>query len=705
MKRAKFGPDREAKLQRIEHIRRSLPHMSATALTAILKFAAENDVSEFKTYHRSIWDTALAAALEDTPYGPILLQLPVHTNDGEESLWMVNPLGYLHTVYQKPGGFQRLVKDTFFSMPCTPERPWRIVLYTDEVSPGNQLSVANNRKMWLVYFSFLEFGVALHDERAWCPLVAEPSKRVRNIHAGISQIIAVVLKCFNGMTMPHDLATGGIVLTDDTGVQIRVWAKIGMFLQDGGAHKLVFGCKGDAGTRMCMLCSNVVAGASGLTEHDDSDRLVSSDEIRREKLILATDADVKGAIVRLIGHKVTDGATAFLIREKAIGFGYQEHGLLFDAALRHLVNPVSQYCHDWFHCLFAGGVWNHLVFLFFQTIYEPPPRESAWDLFNNYTKLWTWPQQFAFKGAKADLFGPARVKAFKYAKVIKCSASEGLNLSPVLTFFVLSIVMPSGLFRDACTALVALGDLVEVFQASAHAGLVTPQRLRSAVDIVLATTVKAGWREHMIPKFHWLLHFDRHLEHFGKLLTCFVHERKHKLVKRYGEDITNTRSYAKSVLQQIISHQIADVTDASAFNSTTRCVGTLKKAPPALLACVHSTLNTRDEVLACSRVKVPLGFCVVGDVVLFTAKDGINFCAGKLLALASVAGKGEYALVTAMVPEASACEGSAVIWKENDRRLLIGIDLLVKAVIFSSAADTLRTLIPFEFRGLRPVAD
>ena len=142
-----------------------------------------------------------------------------------------------------------------------------------------------------------------------------------------------------------------------------------MFLQDGGAHKLLWGCKGDGGTRLCMLCSNLIAEASGLVDAYGGDIVVCS-LIHEHQLCFATDRSVRATLNRLAAFKLTDGSTAFKLRQQAIGFTYQEHGVLQEAKLTDIVLPVSQYCHDWMHCLFAGGVFNIVVLQCFTEVHN-----------------------------------------------------------------------------------------------------------------------------------------------------------------------------------------------------------------------------------------------------------------------------------------------------------------------------------------------
>ena len=178
-----------------------------------------------------------------------------------------------------------------------------MVLYADEVFPGNQLAAVNARKVWAVYYSFLQFDEHLHNELAWAPLTAEPSKSLKTVSAGISQVMAVIIKSF--FMGKFDLRNGGILLTSLDGSTTRLWVKLSMFIQDGGAHKLVSGNKGDAGTRLCMLCKNLVSESSCVTCKPGTEMLTSS-MIREDAIVIATDADIRDTLRRLVAHKATD---------------------------------------------------------------------------------------------------------------------------------------------------------------------------------------------------------------------------------------------------------------------------------------------------------------------------------------------------------------------------------------------------------------
>lgn len=43
--------------------------------------------------------------------------------------------------------------------------------------------------------------------------------------------------------------------------------------------------------------------------------------------------------------------------------------------------------------------------------------------------------------------------------------------------------------------------------------------------------------QHVLPKHHLAMHLAMQLQRHGALWTCFVHERRHKILKRPGEHV------------------------------------------------------------------------------------------------------------------------------------------------------------------------
>ena len=357
-KRAKLT----GKLRAANAVKRSLPHMSNSAFEHVLKYFKENDVSQIAGIRMS-FRSARDGSLEDTPYGQTLVTAqvfgtPPHSN---REVYIINPIAYLHLVFRSGVGLFDAITRCHATNPSAVDKLWRLVLYSDEVTPGNNLSVQNNRKVLIIYRSLLELGYHLHDDDddAWCPSIAEPSRDLKHVSSGIGQVFCQVIKLFfGGGDWPHDFRAG-IKLDGPMGETIRLFAVLSMFLQDGGAHKLAWRCKGDGGTRPCMLCRNLVAPVSRVAE---AAALLADDMIDGD-LDLATNEDIKCAIARLKAFKLTESSTNFKLREQAIGFTLEDHNVLTDPSWDDITKPADQFCHDWMHGLFASGVFNIICFL------------------------------------------------------------------------------------------------------------------------------------------------------------------------------------------------------------------------------------------------------------------------------------------------------------------------------------------------------
>ena len=91
---------------------------------------------------------------------------------------------------------------------------------------------------------------------------------VATLAAGVSQIFAKVLwLLFGGLVV--DMRASGLLL-HASDPEVRIFCRMAMqtVLQDGGAHKIVWRCKGDAGMRLCMLCRNMFARNSGILDEN-----------------------------------------------------------------------------------------------------------------------------------------------------------------------------------------------------------------------------------------------------------------------------------------------------------------------------------------------------------------------------------------------------------------------------------------------------
>ena len=585
--------------------------------------------------------------------------------------------------------------------PCSADRPWSLVIYSDEIVPGNALAFQHRRKLWAIYVSFLEFEEHLNNEYAWIPIVAVRTSQLKNVVSGISQVFAVVLKVFFGKLLTYDFRTGGAQLKAPDGSTFRFWATLAMFIQDGAAQKSVWGCKGDAGTRCCMLCANVVSRSSALAPTDASESLVCS-IVHEKGMILVTAQSIRRSLQRLLAFKDIVTASEYRLREQAIGFILLERGVLMDPALDDIVFPAQQYMHDWMHMVFSSGLFNISIYLCVVELHTTHP--TIWASINQYVKTWTWPAfPSKFNPGTVDPFSAAKVKAFKDGSAIKCTASEGLSMLPVLSRFFDLLFAKGGCPPALHKIIVSLADMVDLLSTAAL-GLTTPARLRSVIASFLEATVDAGFREYMIPKYHWVLHFPGHISKFGRTLTCWVHERKHKMIKAAANDTQNTKAYSKSVLSESLTRQLVVAAGEDQFSTA---AGLIKphKANKHIASLVASSLGLplhASEILSSVGARLNVIQCIgAEDVIMLKNLTGNGFVAAKVQVFVSIQGR-DLALIDMMQLHIADHDQSSSVWKLGHGLALVELGQCLAAVIWSPASEGLvRILHPFQFNGLK----
>ena len=211
--------EREAKLRKLNRFRRALPHVTASALSAILIAVRQYGAPDMHN-RVSLREARELQTQAETPFGPIVQTVEVVSkNDETVHLQAANPFAMLWTAVSECKPFMDLLKTRLLQKPSTIDEPWQIALYSDEVTPGNPLATGNHRKFHAMYWTFLELGSnALSREESWLTCMTEMSTWINDIHAGLSQAFAAILKLFfdpagvnmavTGINLPFDTRGG-----------------------------------------------------------------------------------------------------------------------------------------------------------------------------------------------------------------------------------------------------------------------------------------------------------------------------------------------------------------------------------------------------------------------------------------------------------------------------------------------------------------
>lgn len=519
--------ERAAKLRRLEGLRRENPHISASALSSLVQDIQVNGLPDLHN-RKHLKEARDFRIQEMDAYGPLFTQAPVMHKDGKErQLMFVNFFSLFFALFQQGGSFTTLVKKTLEACPCSPAKCWELIFYSDEIVPGQFLQTDSSRKIQAVYLSIKQFGgIALSQEQAWLLGLAKRSAQVNDLEASISQVTAILLDhIFNNSLV--DASTTGFVIKDQNGTPFKIYLTLGMLLQDGAAHRQVWSLKGDAGSKFCLFCSNLYTEKSGIIAEDQEEILVAN-SWSLQQVKQATDEDVLSCARRLAEKKNSLSKSDFELWQQAVGMTWNPYSLLQKQSLQRHLKPTLQFVHDYMHCFLVTGIFQTVMFLTLKGLHDA----LETDIYNSVAtcvNLWKLPA-----GKAADLasfFSKKRQKANALAKTFKCTASEALALGPVFAYYLLTMMVPLNVCSKQCLCMLALIDLIEMLQL-VPLDLITPATLQQACEKFVALCLEAGYKEYMHTKFHWALHFPQHLAKHRLLPSCFVQERKHKMIKR-----------------------------------------------------------------------------------------------------------------------------------------------------------------------------
>ena len=691
--------DRAVKLQRLDDFRRRVPYVSASALEAILR-EAQHDIPEIvdRDSMREARDIKVNEKLE---YGTLLHKLTCERTDGSTAdLTIISPFAMLYMATLRCEGFAQMLKRALHANPPSYEHPWRLIIYSDEVVPGNAIAAHNMRKLWVLYWSFMEFGPALlSDEDAWFCIGAERTDRVKQLEGGMAQVFSMVL-VFMFSSGGHSFKDSGVQLEFADGTRVRLFAVLEMILQDCGAHKQVFCVKGESGLKQCLGCRNFYAKDHGIVDEEADESLLTCSSVNPAELDFATDDEVRATVKRLAGFKLTLENKLFKVREVACGFNHQKFNMLLNPALDNVVRPVSNFAHDWMHTMVVTGAWNTVMYLLIMALVTDGRAKDAHQQIGAYVSLWTLPARVS--GTKlpvADTFATSRWKSSAKAKHFKCSASEALSMYALVRAYIVMTFLRAGICVAQCQAYVACCDVLDLLTSQMH-GCVRVSQFKAAVDNFLRACVDAGWADYLHPKFHWTIHLVLELQRFDVLLSCWVHERKHAMVLRYLRDIRNTLKYETSILSETTCHHLHELSKPSKFDRRVGLVLPIAPCKEKMAAFLRKELGGACRLLQHARR------CRVSEFEVCTARDvvllrGEPLLVGEVWFFAASDGKA-FALVSAWATESkNDLQGTVTVRiSDNAVELYSTEDILVSCAYRRKADGTAVVVAPWRFRHL-----
>ena len=244
--------------------------------------------------------------------------------------------------------------------------------------------------------------------------------------------------------------------------------------------------------------------------------------------------------------------------EMSLGLNHVPEGPLSSPCfLNHLRGTlVDIISFDWMHCFLVSGLWNSEMGLLLQALKEHANIRPS-DC-HEFLSQFSWPNAQQGRGTT----GRNVLKKHTEGE-LKCSASEGLSLYPIIRHMLAELVgnHPEPIVQGAIASYYSLADVLDLLVKNRLEQDISPVTLQTAITKYLQLRVGVYGPEHLPPKGHFINHLPFVLEK-NPVLACWVHERKHRELKRLANNFTNankTLSFENGLLRSAVLSQMHSI--------------------------------------------------------------------------------------------------------------------------------------------------
>ena len=526
--------------------------VSRRSLVDILDMVRERGVpkhSSRSSFQRRRHDIAQTM----TPYGPRLQHVNIDLVRGKpHTLYVQDPRAMLHYLAEHSDAFSRLLLRT---RDAHPSMRWTLIMYNDEVTPTNPLKVGTDRrKVEAFYWSFAEFGPSLLcNDKLWFVLCVARSTAIHKADGGMTNVARTLLrKCF--CRRPHFFLTAGVTLTLKSNEPMHLLASLGVLVGDLPALKQLLSWKGYAGAKPCCVCRNVVSkarAAMGVC-------YTSTDFANMRPY---TDESVRSTYATIVTAQANGEAIAEL--ETDLGWNFSSRPLIMETDM--LKGVISCVMFDWMHIYMVNGIVVVEVGSLMKTLASTRKhlrmKPITYAHIDAYLQRWCWPRGHA---SPQKLCAPKDAKSWESNREIGGTASELLSFLPVFARFVDAVVAETDLGKACATAiksLLACSAVVERLHAIMRGIQIDHEELYQHIAEHLTAFVAAYGEENMKNKHHFAVHLPQIYKQHGYLIACWVHERRHQIIRKHTSERKTLVGYERSVSEEVCADTCNDMLD------------------------------------------------------------------------------------------------------------------------------------------------
>ena len=409
------------------------------------------------------------------------------------------------------------------------------------------------------------------------------------------------------------------------------------------------------------------------------------DNLDRSKYKQNTNEGMVELLRRLAEQAAVVSAAKLVELERLYGWNHEPNNVIPSM----MPKPRDSTMFDWMHVYLASGVFNFELFALLTFLGRAKVSfQSLYDFVHKFK----WPHWTG--KSPADHVHPDNIKAMlRDADHFKADASECLSLYAVISLFLQIFV------QDVCgpqvqsfLALCVVLDLLTSLKMCQVGADVLDRAIMRHLELHLIAYGSLLWK----PKHHMSTHLAEQLARWGTLLCCFVHERRHKIVKARMKDRRNLTSFEKGVIQELTLQHIHDLKEKVSWDAT-RIIDPVAPKKAMLKALVAAFPNA--VAVKVSKEAVASGSPVqAGDLVLVDAMGTRR--AGELWFHASIDGA-LYSCVSLWETAAGAADcGSVKTYRKRDQPTLLELPALLVSLIHmvNDAGDCVTAILPPKYR-------
>ena len=529
-----------------ERVRGQALEETWVSMSAAARLAPSRGISQ-RHARRRLQIQADSVIRTTNPYGDVRKQFQIDTEDGPMVVRYVCPHAWLYHLCETSPRF-----GDFLLQHVGLGSPGSICIYSDEVTPGNNLRPDRARQFLAIYWAILPAPDWFRHGPGWWQTFAYfPCVKLKKIPGGLSALYVKILEIFwhpEGL----NLQRLGIRLPTDGGPK-HFRFDFGFFISDEKAEKEALGVKGAAGIKICVGCANCVnvdldqMPADGWMVHytcSDMTKFVPQTEESLRRLV----ADLGQAKARL-------GQVKFAEVERACGISYDLAVLLKSHMAPVAKVPTSRY-PDWFHNFLAsGGIFQYQLNQVLLQLQWMGLQPSAVDDFSvvfprAHTKL------------KKTFFADRMVKT-EWGH-LKAFGSEVMTAITKMCFFMDVVAAPMDALPRHTRHLHQARRIVDLLLSgdSIMGRLATLEQL-----------LEEHHKEYMAlqpqcakPKLHLNRHLPAAMKRHRVNVSCLPPERKHKDAKRKASFLFNR--WNDSLLSQETTHMTQVFRHGGIFEKT-----------------------------------------------------------------------------------------------------------------------------------------